>query len=196
METHILSPDPLAAADNPMPPGVADREKLARYARDTWRSLDAMIWPGGLPADGLSRDADGAWTPSTRTSPTNIAAYLWSMLAAEALSYRRGGGPRRLDKTLRPSPVWSVPMASSSTGTIPDRRPPETGRWTASRAPLPLAVDNGWLATALIMVRNARPAFRERAEALLSRWISASSTCLTTRPIPSASRPAPAVLAR
>jgi hypothetical protein len=39
-------------------PGLSPREQeiLRRYARDTWHSLEAMIVPGGLPADALHRD--------------------------------------------------------------------------------------------------------------------------------------------
>ena len=44
-----------------------------------------MAQPGGLPADGLCRGDDGAWKPTEKTSPTDIAAYLWSTLAAEEL---------------------------------------------------------------------------------------------------------------
>ena len=95
METLALRPGRPAAAGDPTPLGAADREKLARYARDTWRSLDAMVWPGGLPADHLCRGGDGAWTPSPRTSPTDIAAYLWSILAAEDLGIIDPAAARR-----------------------------------------------------------------------------------------------------
>src|SRR4051812_33377180 len=65
--------------------GLDDRDTLRRYARDTWRSFEAMALPGGLPADGLRRGDDGRWGPTEKTSPTDIAAYLWSTLAAERL---------------------------------------------------------------------------------------------------------------
>src|SRR3954468_21537341 len=63
----------------------AQRETLHRYARDTWKSFQAMARPGGLPADGLKRGEAGAWIPTKKTTPTDIAAYLWSTLAAEDL---------------------------------------------------------------------------------------------------------------
>src|SRR4051794_27829855 len=80
----------------------ADRATLLRYARDTWRSFDELALPSGLPADALVRTERG-WSRSlTHTSPTNIGAYLWSVLAAERL---RLIGPEeargRLDRTLR-----------------------------------------------------------------------------------------------
>jgi len=41
--------------------GPADRVVLNGYARDTWRSFDALVQPSGLPADLLSKTAKG-WT--------------------------------------------------------------------------------------------------------------------------------------
>ena len=92
-----------SAAASPDPPvlGPGDRETLRRYARDTWRSFEAMAQPGGLPADGLRRGGDGAWKPTEKTSPTDIAAYLWSTLAAEKLQIIGSDeARRRLDRTL------------------------------------------------------------------------------------------------
>src|SRR5215213_5802399 len=55
---------------------------LTTYARDTWRSMDAMTDKAtGLPADNI----DGSLRTGTRsafTSPTNIGAYLWSTVVA------------------------------------------------------------------------------------------------------------------
>ncbi len=63
---------------------MADRDQLAVYARDTWRSLDALAGSGALPSDSLSRTEVG-WKAAEYTSPTNVAAYLWSTIAAEHL---------------------------------------------------------------------------------------------------------------
>ena len=65
--------------------GAPETGPLPSYAADTWRSLTEMVQPSGLPADGLHRAPDGTWTPAPYTSPTNIAAYLWGVLSAEAL---------------------------------------------------------------------------------------------------------------
>src|SRR4051812_44510085 len=43
---HAAPPDPPIL-------GTGERETLRRYARDTWKSFEAMALPGGLPADGL-----------------------------------------------------------------------------------------------------------------------------------------------
>src|SRR5437763_14216966 len=74
-----------AASPDPPVLDLGARETLRRYARDTWRSFEAMALPGGLSADGLRRVGDGAWRPTAKTTPTDIAAYLWSTLAAEEL---------------------------------------------------------------------------------------------------------------
>ena len=52
--------------------------------RDTWKSFDALAMPSGLPSDMLTKTADG-WSTANYTSPSDIAAYLWSTLAAEDL---------------------------------------------------------------------------------------------------------------
>ena len=81
--------------------GHREQEALRRYARDTWRSFDAMALTGGLPADGLRSGEDGAWRPTEKTTPTDIAAYLWSTLAAERLRIiEPAEARRRLDQTL------------------------------------------------------------------------------------------------
>ena len=60
-----------------------ERATLLGYANDTWRSFEELTLPNGLPADSLSADGEGWSRPLSQTSPTNIAAYLWSTLAAE-----------------------------------------------------------------------------------------------------------------
>ncbi|MBX6311555.1 MAG: DUF3131 domain-containing protein [Isosphaeraceae bacterium] len=150
--------------------GPDDRKTLSRYARDTWRSFEAMALPSGLPADALCRDEDGVWRPTEKTMPTDIAAYLWSTLAAEALQIiEPAEAYRRLDRTLA-----TLAGMERTHGFFFDNLDPRTGATlrTAPESgrpihPLLSAVDNGWLATALIMIRNTRPALRERAEALL-----------------------------
>ena len=166
----VLPSGLVAAPEDPKPLGPADREELARYARATWRSLDEMTWPGGLPADHLCRDAEGAWTPSPRTSPTDIAAYLWSILAAEDLRIIDPAVARdRLEKTLS-----ALARLERHRGFFLNKYDPRTGEalktWPQDGKPIrPFVstVDNGWLAAALIMIRNARPPLRGRAEGLL-----------------------------
>jgi hypothetical protein len=129
-----------------------------------------MALPGGLPADGLHLGDDGQWTPTRKTTPTDIAAYLWSTLAAEKL---RIIGPdeaaRRIDKTLtalaRLERVHGFFLDSYDPRTgVPLKVSPDGGQ---PIHPLVSAVDNGWLAAALLMISNTKPALRERADALL-----------------------------
>jgi hypothetical protein len=147
-----------------------DREALRRYARDTWHSFEAMALLGGLPADAIRRVDDGAWTPTRSTTPTDIGAYLWSTLAAERLGLiEPADARRRLEQTLA-----AVARLERPHGLFLDKLDPRTGSRlkTSPEGGQPIhpklsAVDNGWLATALIMVRNTKPELRDRAEALL-----------------------------
>lgn len=148
--------------------GPADRAALVGYARDTWRSFREMTQPTGLPADMISRNSSG-WAAATFTSPSDIAAYLWSTIAAEDLriidsedaSSRLGRTLDAVGKLERSNGFfynWYDPRDGSTLKTWPGGGPIR---------PFLSTVDNGWLAAALIMVRNARPAFREPADKLL-----------------------------
>jgi hypothetical protein len=77
---------------------TAQRQTLEEYASDTWASFVAMTDPDtGLPADSLA--ADG--TRSVQTSTTNIGAYLWSTVVAEALgTIAHGDAVARVQQTL------------------------------------------------------------------------------------------------
>ncbi len=78
-----------------------ERATLLQYARDTWRGFDKLLLPSNLPADGLRRQGENWAPPWMQTSPTNIAAYLWSVLAAERLHLISAAeGRSRLDRTL------------------------------------------------------------------------------------------------
>jgi len=164
----LCGPDVLGG---PFEYSPAEKETLRRYAKDTWHSLTAMTLSGGLPADGLCRDRAGDWRPSYHTSPTNVAAYLWSILAAERL--RLVGAEeadRRLEETLR-----ALSRQERDHGFFFNNIDPRTGvrgsLWPDNNAPVrPFlsTVDNGWLAAALLMVGNTRPAFRARTDALLA----------------------------
>jgi hypothetical protein len=172
----MIVPPPLPACGPATPQAPVaelspvEQATLRRYAGDTWRSFEALVQPGGLPADGIRRKDGGGWIPSKHTSPTDIAAYLWSTLAAEAVGIiTEDEAERRLDQTL--SAVsrldrahgfffnWYEARTGSRLTTWPDDGKP--------LRPFLSTVDNGWLGAALIMVRNTRPALRGRAEALL-----------------------------
>jgi hypothetical protein len=147
----------------------ADRAILSGYARDTWRSFDSLALPSGLPSDMLTKTADG-WSPVNYTSPSDIAAYLWSTLAAGDLRIiNREEAARRLDQTLD-----ALVKLERSHGFFYNWYDPRDGStlktWPGGGAVRPFlsTVDNGWLAAALMMVRNTRPELRDKADALLA----------------------------
>jgi hypothetical protein len=150
--------------------GAADRDTLLRYARDTWSSLRAMADGSELPVDRLRHLGSGTWQPSATTRPPDIASYLWSILAAHRLKIIESDeAERRLDRTLtaieRLDRIHGlfVDVLDTRTGKA-STRAPSNGR---PIRPIISAVDNGWMATALIMIRNTYPKFRTRAEDLL-----------------------------
>src|SRR2546427_1056369 len=155
---------PGAMATDPRDP----RDTLERYARDTWASFVAMTDAAtGLPADSLHLDG----TRSVQTSITNIGAYLWSTLVAEALGFvSHDDAVTRLDRTLRTLETMDRHAPSGQFFNWYDHT---TGQvltvWPPSGAPLtPIlsSVDNGWLATALHLVRHSVPELSQRAGAL------------------------------
>jgi hypothetical protein len=149
--------------------GPHDREVLLGYARDTWRSVAAMADRGELPADGLRHQLNGTWELSVKTTPTDIASYLWSVLATERLKIIGSGeAEQRLERTLE-----AIQRLERVHGFFYDKMDPRSGsilRMYRDGEPItPIAsdVDNGWLAVSLIMVRNSCPRLRQRADSLL-----------------------------
>ena len=175
---------PIARAADPPGTGLAwspaDRDDLLRYARATWHSFEEMTGPDGLPADALRRDDRGEWKPSKRTTPTDIASYLWSALAARALGLIDDAEvDQRLGQTLA-----TLGRIERSRGFYFNLYDAETGARSAARpgeghAPSQFlsSVDNGWIAVALNPgpQRPAR-APRPRRGPCSRPWISASST--------------------
>ncbi len=149
--------------------GPSDRDLLSTYARDTWHSIDAMASKGELPADAMRRQGDG-WAANELTSPTNIAGYLWSVIAAEDLhliSHEDAG--QRLGRTL--AALGRIERSHGFYYNWYDANTGATARvWPGGGTLRPFlsSVDNGWLAVALIVVGNARPEFRDTTEALLA----------------------------
>ncbi len=175
--TFVISiPDQSASGQAPEPhedrgQDVRDRAELLRYARATWHSFEAMAAPDGLPADRLDEGDGGRWQASERTSPTDIGAYLWSALAARSLGLLDDdAADRRIATT-----IDSLDRLERDHGFFFNLYQARTcaklgvgGDETHPTRPFLSSVDNGWLAAALTMVRNSRPAFRERADALLA----------------------------
>lgn len=150
--------------------GPDDRIQLAAYARDTWRSMAAMAEHGDLPDDALRRTENGDWAPSGLSSPTDIAAYLWSTVAAEDLHVIPHDEARqRLGRTLA-----VVARLERSHGFFFNWYDTRTGAkalaWPNGVRVRPFlsSVDNGWLAAALMVVGNTCPEFHDATEAILA----------------------------
>ena len=142
---------------------------LTRYAYDTWQSFVAMTDAGtGLTADNISVETRER---SKYTSPTNIAAYMWSTIAARDFGFITPAEARsRLARTL----MTLERMERSVGGQYYNWYDPATGEklttWPADGStvyPFLSSVDNGWLAAGLMMLRTAVPALRPRADALV-----------------------------
>jgi hypothetical protein len=159
---------------------VATRDPLSvggqladRWVADTWRSMVAMVVPRtGIPADNI----DGDLRPTSRaayTSPTNVASYIWSAIAVGRLGVITGAErDTRIGQVL--DALALLPRHPDS-GMYYNWYDPATlellRTWPVDGSavhPFVSSVDNAWLATALMIVRNAVPALRTRAEALLA----------------------------
>jgi len=124
----------------------------------------------GLPGDKICRTDDGSFIPHRQTKPTNIGAYLWSTVAARDLGFIDDQeAESRIDQTLA-----TLERMERAHGFYFDWYDASTGeqlaKWPDSGdtvRPFLSAVDNGWLATALMIVREATPQFAARADALL-----------------------------
>jgi hypothetical protein len=151
---------------------IPGARELEAYARATWHSFERLVVQAtGLPADSIGSDL-AEESRSRYTSPTNIGMYVWATLAARDLgiiSEEEASG--RMRQTLasleglerhRPSGQfynWYGPATLDKITRWPDRA-------SCPIYPFASSVDNGWLASALIMLANAVPALRERAWAL------------------------------
>ncbi len=154
--------------------------RLTEYARRTWRSFKAMTYRNtGLPADNicllkeddeLFEEDDGSFIASRYTSPTNIGAYLWSTIAARDLHFiSHRMAEQRIDRTLT-----TLESMERAHGFYFNWYDPATGErlttWPPDGSPVrPFlsTVDNGWLAAALMILREAAPQFAPRTDALL-----------------------------
>ena len=156
---------PAAAADG-------DSATLERYARDTWRSFVLMVEPRtGLPADNIGGNLRPG-SCAAYTSPTNVGMYFWATLSARDLGFIGADeAVERISKTLttlegmeRHEPSgqfwnWYSPRTGAKLTTWPE--PPNN-----PVVPFASSVDNGWLASGLLMVANAVPELHDRAREL------------------------------
>jgi hypothetical protein len=153
----------------------ADRAQLRQIAGDTWRFYGADVDPATqLPMDNLGPGA----TQGTYTSAANIGVYLWAVVAArdlhlitasradalaaatltEVQSLKRYDGLLYQWYDTRTGATLVNPGQPDCTETTPA----QDNCWFLS------AVDNGWYASGLIEVRQALPALRAQADALLA----------------------------
>jgi putative glucoamylase/uncharacterized protein DUF3131 len=154
-------------------PAAAEPNVLQKYAADTWRSMAAMVNPGtGLPSDNIN----GALDPASRskfTSPTNIGMYLWATVSARHLGLISGREAEdRVTRTL--TTLGRLPRHQDS-GQFYNWYDPATGDklrvWPVDGStvfPFLSSVDNGWLASGLLMVANDLPEVSGRAWPILS----------------------------
>jgi len=162
--------NPAGALAGPHRFGPDDRATLAKYARDTWRSIGSFGAAGELPADVLRQELEaGDWVASGPTSPSNIAAYLWSIVAAEKLALiEQVEATQRLERTL-----GALSRLERANGFFYNWYDPVTGArsltWPGGGVLRPFlsSVDNGWLAAALMLVERARPDLRDPVQTLL-----------------------------
>jgi hypothetical protein len=151
-----------AASAAPTHVSKDQRATLLRYAEDTWESFVAMTdESSGLPADSLQSDG----TRSVQTSTTNIGAYMWSTVVAEALGIIDSDEMAdRLDQTLTTLESMERHEESGQFYNWYDHRDgakltiwPPTGDPIGPDGPILSSVDNGWLAAALQVVSNTAP---------------------------------------
>ena len=162
----LASAGAVAAAGRGLEP--AQRSILHEYAERTWASFVAMTDPdSGLPADSLASDG----TRSVQTSTTNIGAYLWSTVVAEALGII--DHDEAVDRTSETLATLATMERHEASGQFYNWYDHRTGEkltvWPSSGDPLtPIlsSVDNGWLATGLKVVAEAVPEVSDEAAAI------------------------------
>jgi len=148
-----------------------DRAQLRRYAADTWRSMETLAFPSGLPADRVHRDGTGWRDPVCETTPTNIASYIWSVMGAEKLGLiSHEEAVSRLSRTVQTLEGMNRPHGFFLNDIDPrDGKPLKASPVDDSpRRPLISTVDNAWLALALTLVANTEPELAPVAERLLA----------------------------
>lgn len=150
------------------------RRLLATYGADTWRSFAAMVDDAtGLPSDNIGGDlAPG--TRSAYTSPTNIGMYLWAITAARHMGLLTR--PAARDRASRVLRTLAGLQRHEASGMYYNWYDPHTGAvlrtWPSNGNtvyPFLSSVDNGWLASALLVTANDLPELSGPAWSLLRR---------------------------
>ena len=169
-----LVPAPAAHAAAPGGLDPAQRATLHSIAADTWRFFADDVDPAThLPLDNLGPGS----TRGTYTSSANVGVYLWAVVAAHDLDLiSRREADTRISGTLRE--VAQLPRShgllyqwyDTTTGAVipnPGLPPCAQVGGTRDNCSFLSAVDNGWYASGLVVVRNALPELAAQATALL-----------------------------
>lgn len=165
----VADPGPDALEQERAFTSVKPPKPLERYVADTWRSMDAMVVDKtGLPADNVGGGLK-AKSRADYTSPTNIGAYLWSTAVARDTGLiSRKDARQRMRTTLRsvaklekhePSGMffnWYSPRTGKKLLTFPTDG--------STIKPFLSSVDNGWLATGLLLTARAEPSLKAKAD--------------------------------
>ena len=168
----VLPTTSAGAAPKPPPPHGGDEKVLREYAADTWRSMAAMADPKtGLVSDNVGKGLEAS-DRAAYTSPTNIGAYLWSAIAARDIGLiTPKDAKKRIALTLKTLPTLEK---HEDSGMFYNWYDPATGAklttWPADGSkvnPFLSSVDNGWLATALVMVKDKVPSLAKAADKVL-----------------------------
>lgn len=171
MALALLGSAPGAAAARGPGQGTPAQQRavLRQYAADTWESFVALADTAtGLPADNINAVT---MERSEYTSPTNIGVYIWAILVARDIQLINPAEAReRIGGVLD---TLATLERHEGSGQFYNWYSPATGEkltaWPVDGStvyPFLSSVDNGWLASALIMVANSVPQLRDEAWAL------------------------------
>ncbi len=155
---------------------AAQRQALMRIARDTWRFYAADVDPNThLPMDNFGANGVG-----TYTSAANIGVYLWAVVAANDLELINRAQARSLIQAtltevqgMKSFDGFLYQWYDTTTGAL--IRNPGDIDCSAETTPTTdncffvSAVDNGWYASGLIVVRQALPELASLVNSLMGR---------------------------
>jgi hypothetical protein len=154
----------------------AQRAELMRIARDTWRFYAADVDPGThLPMDNFGANGLGQYT-----SAANIGVYLWAVVAANDLGLVSRPQARSLIEAtltevqgMKRFDGFLYQWYDTTTGTT-IRNPGDINcsvetTPTTDNCFFVSAVDNGWFASGLIVVRQAMPELASLVNSLMGQ---------------------------
>jgi hypothetical protein len=155
---------------------TAQRMELMRIARDTWRFYGADVDPHThLPMDNFGANGLG-----TYTSAANIGVYLWAVVAANDLGLVSRPQARSLIRAtltevqgLKSFKGFLYQVYDTTTGSV-IRNPGDIDcsvetTPTTDNCFFVSAVDNGWYASGLIVVRQALPELASLVNGLMGQ---------------------------